>query len=217
MPTWTDTVETLCATVEQEMARFDREQDRLALARAQEAIDALRERYRSAPAAVAPHLERIKRLAAGVRQRLSAQAEALARDYTMVALEEQQLAERRHALRSALLEVCRLKGEPVVRLGAITAVRQTTLRLPPATSPGRARVEQLLRDAGRYAELTVLSAPRLQSAVSSRSLPDGLLQEVQRLCDTQPTYRLQVQRAQAPGALDAPPPPDPDWDEGAGG
>ncbi|MBI4867097.1 MAG: hypothetical protein HY816_09110 [Candidatus Wallbacteria bacterium] len=183
-------VEAECERVEAGLAQFTRQGNLTELGDAQDAIETLRELYRAQPASVAPHLERIKRLADAVREEIVAQQDALAAEYAAVAQEEMRLAERKRKLRAALVEACRVHGDKVVQVGAVRGTRLSSLRLPPAKSPGRAELEQRLRDAGRYDEFTMLAAAKLQSAFQRGQLSVELSAAVSRLCGTEPNYRL---------------------------
>lgn len=188
-------VEDKCNQVAALVAAFERDHRLQDLGEAQSGIDELRDWYRRERQAVSPFLERVKQLAEAVRRGLTAEEDGLAAEYVELQARERELAARCQAVRAALVELCRLRGAPQVRLaaGLLHAKRFMTVKLPASATPERAELTRLLQEAGLYEELTTIVTSRLQRAIAGQKVTGGLLDELKRLCPSSTSYRLSSQ------------------------
>lgn len=145
----------------------------------------LRNEYRRSPEEMQEHLKRLGALRQRFDGLVCKTAGAIADHYQHLNEEIIRLQQEREQWRLALITAAenapghRIQG----RACAIEVKATEALSLPPAGHADRLRIEQLLARAGVWQQVSQLSGPKLQRALTERQVPPAAAEEVMQVCN----------------------------------
>ncbi len=188
-----DAVEQHIEQVEAIVDQLERGEGDGALAfQAHERFEVLRDQYRSAPESLATALDRLAGLRRRFEQQLDARlADVVDRYHALVRVIGQAEAEKAF-VREALIRIAETKGEGTLS-GAIARVsveRSRSARLPPAGSPERDRLVEIVKGPGHWEQVTQLSSSRLVAAIRRGVFAEHDQRRIEELLPSEPAHRV---------------------------
>lgn len=163
-------------------------------------FDRLRAEFRRDPHAFTPHLDRLGSLREEFDRLVRRRITSVADRYFEVTRSLAALEQERERWRDAILRACRDGSTRRVAALRVTieVSESTTLCVPDSKDPARPKLEEVLRSAGVWEDVSQLSAPRLAQALERGRLPAPVAAEVRRLCPetTRFTVRCRANEAQ---------------------
>jgi len=112
--------------------------------------------------------------------------------YQAIQKEEKRLEKEKNTLKESLADFCAAFGYRVV-YGTdhkISVKRSTTLQFPPAGAARRKELEELIRRAGQWNELSMLNLNKLEKALREGILPSALADSLKLFYEEKESIRL---------------------------
>lgn len=152
----------------------------------------LREEYRQDKAAFAPHVEKLRQLSAQVHEAIAAAAEMLAGQYLEAVAQTSAWQKIRETCRDALAELAKARKIPrfTCAAGTIEARPFQSMALPPAGSPARQALSDLITLAGRWPEVAYPTGPKLLKAFAQGLFSPEQAAQLTQLCPVETQVRL---------------------------
>ena len=191
-------IETTCEAVAQNLADFGAEGAQLdSLLDALAALRWLREQYADSKDAFAPLLGRLGELKQQAAEAMRAAREALTREYLQAGSAADAWRARREACRDALAELAQQDKIDVFQCaeGAVTVTPYRAMSLPPAGSAQRDEIVQIVTEAGRWPDASVLNPRKLIEAVEAGLFSPEHAGRITAICRPREKCRLSAKRS----------------------
>jgi len=194
-------VDEACGNIQRSLEAFAADPDKLdMLHRALAARQWLREQYRAAPAALEPHLDRLRELGAAVTDCIRSARQMLTEEYLRATEAAGAWRQRRQACRDALVELALADGlerfdSP---LGQIEVRQGPSVTMPKPGTAQRAELEALLHESGRWDVVSAPYAGKLLKALEGGLFSPDQAARLSELCQIHTACRL-AGRRRSPG------------------
>ncbi len=151
--------------------------------RAHRRFEELRRQYRELPQSLAGHVEQLSALRKRFDQLLASRAQAVVDWYHDLSTRIRESETEKAYWREVLIQLAQSSGQADLAGGqARVQVRAVASRkLPPAQSPERERLVQLIREAGQWEQVSQLSSRRLADAVAGQTFDESLRRAIEEL------------------------------------
>lgn len=186
-------IEQACQRVERGLADFAASPQRFhALQDAMVTQQWLRRQYQAGPQPFQDYVSRLKALGQALRGALRQAQDRLVEEYLKANQAIEAWEQRRQACREALMELTRTEGiaEFAAASGQVRVVPSRALRLPPADSPERGQMMDLLEQAGMLRSVCLPNPTRLLKAVEGGRFSPEQAARLAQLCPIEQTLRV---------------------------
>jgi len=186
-------VQEACANIERSLETFRADPQKVdQLGGALAAQQWLREQYRTNKDLLEPHVDRLRDLGRAICDCLRAAREALTEEYLRAMDAENAWKSRRQTCRDALIELARADNVEHFESssGRIDLKQVRSMTLPKAGTPQREELAGLIRDSGRWEDVTAPNAARLLKALDEGLFTPEQAARLALLCRVGTSFRL---------------------------
>lgn len=157
-------------------------------------LEALRAQYRESPAPLTPYVGELTDLRNRFNGVLAARLAEVVDRFQAVTEEIHRAEQEKAAWRAILIEQAGARrSDSLQGLTAIVQIRTKTSRtLPPPASAARQELEELVRRAGLWEELSILSRPKLERSIDKGQFPAQTAAAIDKLCPAVPAHQVTV-------------------------